>query len=137
MSKFNIMNKKAELEINQNRLSNEILLAVQNATPKTVAEKKSEILKNYLSANEGTNTKDNIAKGNDFNLLLEGLDEFNMPYKQIHKEKNWQFSYLAKLGALLLLDMEGETDKVTLERINNLKKMALRPKDRAMLDFDV
>jgi hypothetical protein len=131
------MNKKAELEINQNRLSNEILSAVKNATPKTVAEKKSEILKNYLSANEGTNTKDNIAKGNDFNLLLEGIDEFNMPYKHIHKEKNWQLSYLAKLGALLLLDMEGETDKVILDRINNLKKMALRPKDRAMLDFDV
>lgn len=137
MSKFGVINKKAELEINKDRFTNEIREVVKGASTKTVEEKRTQALQKYLEQEEGQHTKDNIAKGNDLHVLFESLNEFNMPFKRIYTERNWQFTYLAKLGALLLIEAEAETDEAFIAKINELKKMALRPKDRAMLDFDV
>lgn len=137
MSRFNLIVQQTETEINQDRMPQAILEMVNGTSSKSNTEKRKDVLTKYLNQKEGTPINDNIAKGDDFYVLFESLNEFDMDFKQKYKNRNWQFTYLAKLGALLLIEAEATENPDLKAKIKELKRMALRPQERSDFDFNL
>lgn len=137
MSRFGVVKTKSEVELNQDRMPKAILDMVNGKSSKSNTEKRKDVLTKYLNQKEGTPINDNIAKGDDFYILFESLNEFDMDFKQKYKNRNWQFTYLAKLGALLLIEAEATENPDLKAKIKELKRMALRPQERSDFDFNL